>query len=95
MATPRDPANTPVQGPVLGSQEKNGTNNHEDESDPVVVVGFAARLPGEAATPEGFWKILFEGRNTSTEVPKDRANIDAYYHPNWERPDTVSVHSPS
>lgn len=62
--------------------------------EPVVVVGFAGRLPQDADTPAGFWKILQDGRNTSTEVPSDRVNMDAFYNPNMERPDTVGSFIP-
>ncbi|KAK4506626.1 hypothetical protein PRZ48_000358 [Zasmidium cellare] len=63
----------------------------EPASDPIVVVGFAARLPQDANTTEGFWSILREARNTSTEVPSERMNMDAFYHQNNERPDTCNV----
>jgi acyl transferase domain-containing protein len=29
--------------------------------------------------------MLVEGRNARTEIPKDRYNVDAFYHPDAER----------
>lgn len=43
--------------------------------------------------PETFWQMLMEGRSAMTEVPQDRFNIDAFYHPDPTRLDTV-YHSP-
>jgi len=62
----------------------------DDHSEPIAVIGLSARLPQDAATTEGFWKMLCEGRSTRTEIPKDRFNIDAFYHPDPDRVDTVS-----
>ncbi|SDP27884.1 amino acid adenylation domain-containing protein [Streptomyces sp. cf386] len=38
---------------------------------PVAVLGMACRFPG-AATPEAFWELLVEGRDTVTAVPAGR-----------------------
>lgn len=62
----------------------------DDHSEPIAIIGFSARLPQDAATTEEFWKMLCEGRSTRTEIPKDRFNIDAFYHPDPDRVDTVS-----
>lgn len=60
------------------------------QHEPIAVIGFDIKLPGEATSPEAFWKVMQEGRNLSTEVPADRANMDAFYHPNPDKVDTVS-----
>ena len=57
----------------------------------IAVVGFASSLPGDPATGEDFWKLLCDGRSTETPIPKDRFNIDAFYHPDQDRIDTVSA----
>jgi acyl transferase domain-containing protein len=48
---------------------------------PLAVVGFSFRLPQDATDPSSFWKMLMEKRCVSTEVPADRFNMDAHYHP--------------
>ncbi|MEU1904650.1 SDR family NAD(P)-dependent oxidoreductase [Streptomyces hygroscopicus] len=49
--------------------------------EPVAVVGMSCRFPGGADTPERFWRNLLQGVNTASEVPPDRWDMDAYYHP--------------
>ncbi|KAK3358219.1 hypothetical protein B0T25DRAFT_477401 [Lasiosphaeria hispida] len=52
---------------------------------PIAIVGFAGRFPGDATNPEKLWELISTGRNAWSEVPKDRFNIDAFYHPHGER----------
>lgn len=69
------------------SSNENSIEN--DSVEAIAVVGFDVKLPQDADTPETFWKLLLEGRSAMTEVPKDRWNVDAFYHPDPDRPDTV------
>ena len=62
----------------------------EDKMEPIAIIGFAARLPGDATSAESFWQMLCEGRSAATEIPQTRFNIDAFYHPDPDRVDTVS-----
>jgi acyl transferase domain-containing protein len=57
--------------------------------EPIAIVGLAARLPQGADSTESLWRMIYEGRQATTKVPEDRININAFYHPNPERPDTV------
>lgn len=50
----------------------------------LAVVGMACRMPGDADTPEKFWELLVQGRNTMTEVPPDRFDLDAHFDPTME-----------
>ena len=61
----------------------------QDILEPIAVVGFSLKFPQDATSAEAFWKMLLEGRSALTEIPKDRFNIDAFYHPDAERHDTV------
>lgn len=58
--------------------------------EPIAVVGIGLKFPQDADTIDGFWDLLTAGRATVTDVPKDRWNVDSYYHPNPDRNDTVS-----
>ena len=62
---------------------------HPDKIEPIAVIGLDLKLPQDAATPEGFFEMLKEGRSALTEVPKDRYNLDAFYHPDSDRAGTV------
>lgn len=69
-----------------------GTQRLESEQlEPIAVIGFAARLPHDATTAEGFWQMLCDGRDARTEIPQDRFNIEAFYHPDPNRIDAVSL----
>ena len=59
--------------------------------EPIAIIGLAAQLPQDAVSPKAFWQMIVEGRNATTPVPKDRANMDAFWHPNPERTDTVGL----
>ena len=61
-----------------------------DRLEPIAVIGFSARFPQDAKSPESFWQMLKEGRSAMTEVPKDRFNIDSFYHSNAGRHDRVT-----
>ncbi|KAL6167888.1 Highly reducing polyketide synthase alt5 [Exserohilum turcicum] len=52
---------------------------------PIAVIGIAFRGPGDARDPEAFYRMLVEGRSARTEIPKDRYNVDAFYHPDSNR----------
>ena len=69
-----------------------GGELHPDKIEPIAVIGLDLKLPQDAATPEGFFEMLKEGRSALTEVPKDRYNLDAFYHPDPDRAGTVRRH---
>lgn len=54
-------------------------------SQPIAIVGIALRAPGEGSDPERFWQMLLNGRSARTEIPKDRYNVDGFYHPSPDR----------
>ncbi|XP_064600270.1 uncharacterized protein LOC135466619 [Liolophura sinensis] len=46
----------------------------------VAVVGLGCRFPG-ADNLDEFWRVLSKGENHVIDVPPDRWNVDAWYHP--------------
>jgi acyl transferase domain-containing protein len=64
-------------------------NIEQDQLEPLAVIGFSLKFPDDAISPDSFWKMMMEKRCASKEIPKDRMNIDALYHPDIERRDTV------
>ena len=48
---------------------------------PIAVIGMGCRFPGGANSPEDLWSMLAEGRNAWTEMPANRFNHSAFYHP--------------
>ncbi|PYI01233.1 ketoacyl-synt-domain-containing protein [Aspergillus sclerotiicarbonarius CBS 121057] len=63
---------------------------HQDPVMPIAVIGIGGRFPGNASSPEKLWEVLLNGDSTLSETPKDRFNIDAFYHPHAERSGTQS-----
>ncbi len=57
--------------------------------EPIAVVGFSFKFPREATTPEAFWQMLCDRKCSMTDWPKDRVNVDSFYHPDSKRHDTV------
>ena len=61
-----------------------------DMSEAIAVVGLDLKFPGDASTPELFYEMLQSGRSALSDVPSDRYNLTAFYHPDQERAGTVS-----
>ncbi|MBZ5859380.1 type I polyketide synthase [Flavihumibacter profundi] len=49
-------------------------------AEPIAVIGIGCRFPG-ANDPESFWQLLRTGTDAISEVPGDRWQKDAFYHP--------------
>ncbi|RAH72474.1 putative polyketide synthase [Aspergillus aculeatinus CBS 121060] len=47
---------------------------------PIAIVGMAMRLPGGVTNASDFWQMLIDKRDGLCRVPRDRYNIDAFYH---------------
>ncbi|KAF6826616.1 polyketide synthase [Colletotrichum plurivorum] len=54
-------------------------------SQPIAIIGIGLRAPGDASDPEKFWQMLLDARSARSEIPKDRYNVDGFYHPDPER----------
>ena len=61
----------------------------EDRLEPIAIIGLSLEFPQEATNPESFWKMLTDKRCAMTDWPKDRVNLDAFYHGDGNRCDTV------
>lgn len=62
---------------------------------PIAIVGMGCRLPGGASSPEKLWDMLTKKRSARREIPSDRFNIDAFWHPNADKNGTVSYYTQS
>ncbi|KAK4118277.1 putative polyketide synthase [Parathielavia appendiculata] len=58
---------------------------------PIAIVGISGRFPGDAENPKKLWDMMAEGRSALSDIPADRFNVDAFYHPHNERQGTVNV----
>ncbi|MEQ9335550.1 type I polyketide synthase [Thalassobaculum sp.] len=53
--------------------------------EPIAIVGMACRFPG-APDLESYWRLLDEGRDAISEVPRERWDVDALYDPDPDAP---------
>ncbi|PON28957.1 beta-ketoacyl synthase domain-containing protein [Trichoderma gamsii] len=57
---------------------------------PIAIIGMGCRYPGGANSPEELWNVVSEGRSGWSDVPSDRFNHQAFYHPDPEIPGTIN-----
>jgi acyl transferase domain-containing protein len=70
---------------AIGGFEKN------DNLAPLAIIGFSLRFPQDAVSPESFWNLIMEKRCASSDFPPSRMNIDAHYHPDTNRLDSLTM----
>lgn len=63
----------------------------QDASTPIAIVGISGRFPGDATSPDKLWDMVTQKRSARTDVPKNRYNIDAFYHPSADHQGTTSA----
>lgn len=57
--------------------------------EPIAIIGMSHKFPQEAIDNDSFWKMLLNQRCASTELPRDRLNIDAFYDPDPKKQNRV------
>jgi acyl transferase domain-containing protein/acyl carrier protein len=60
-------------------------------TEPIAVIGLGCRFPGGASSPDEFWRLLRDGVDAISEIPRDRWDIDAYYDPDPDVPGKMSA----
>ncbi|KAJ5388861.1 Non-reducing polyketide synthase pyr2 [Penicillium cosmopolitanum] len=60
-------------------------------NEPIAIVGTGCRFPGASTSPSKLWQLLCQPRDLSQEVPADRFQIDAVYHPDVDHHGTTNV----
>jgi len=58
--------------------------------EPVAIVGAACRFPGEANDLNSFWRLLREGRDGVSAVPRERWDADALFDSDVTAPGKIS-----
>jgi acyl transferase domain-containing protein/NADPH:quinone reductase-like Zn-dependent oxidoreductase len=54
--------------------------------EPIAVVGMGVRFPGGAVDAASLWRVLHDGIDVVTEVPRERWDVDAFYDPDPDAP---------
>ncbi|KAI0884321.1 uncharacterized protein GGS22DRAFT_194853 [Annulohypoxylon maeteangense] len=65
----------------------------QDASMPIAIVGISGRFPGDATTPSKLWDLVTAKKSARTDVPENRYNIDAFYHPSADHQGSTSARS--
>lgn len=55
---------------------------HTHSPAPIAIVGLAGRFPGDATNANNLWDMCCQGRSAWSEMPNNRFNAKAYFHPN-------------
>jgi acyl transferase domain-containing protein len=56
------------------------------KTEPIAIIGMGCRFPGNSDNPQAFWQMLRGGIDAIKEVPSNRWDIEAYYHPEQDIP---------
>ncbi|KFH40913.1 Lovastatin nonaketide synthase-like protein [Hapsidospora chrysogenum ATCC 11550] len=59
---------------------ENGGTSPPPATTPIAIIGLGCRFPGDATSPDNFWKLVSESRGAWSEIPKDRFNPAAFHH---------------
>ncbi len=59
--------------------------------DPIAIIGMGCRFPGGANNHKAFWRLLTQGKDAITDVPKDRWDIRRFYDTDLDKPGKAYV----
>lgn len=62
----------------------------KDMLEPIAIIGYSLGFPQDVTSSDAFWETMMKKRNTATEFPKERMNINSIYHPDSNRRGQVS-----
>ena len=54
--------------------------------EPIAIIGAGLRFPGSVNDLGSYWRLLSNGTDAITDIPKDRWDIEAFYDPDPEAP---------
>ncbi|MBE2222355.1 MAG: type I polyketide synthase, partial [Anaerolineae bacterium] len=58
-------------------------------TEPIAIVGMGCRFPGEVASPQDFWQLLVDEKETITKIPSDRIDLERFYDPRPATPGKI------
>jgi hypothetical protein len=58
---------------------------------PIAIVGMGCRFPQDATSPEKLWDMILRKQSARSDIPIDRFNVNAFYHPDSDRNGMVST----
>ena len=90
MTKPVDPVGdlSPLRRAFVALEEMQAklTRVERARTEPLAVIGIGCRFPAGANDPEAFWRLLRDGVDAISEVPRERWDVDACYDPDPATP---------
>jgi len=86
------PSAVTLAGKLLGDPEQPSRPHVASAtaaSDRIAVISMACRMPGHASSPEDLWQLLRDGTDAIVEVPANRWDAAAHYHPDPDHAGTI------
>ena len=81
-----------TNGHLSNGHSDHTTRHYKDAATmPIAIIGMGCRFPGDTTTPEKLWKLCTQAKSAWSEIPHDRYNQKAFYHPDGETKGTVSL----
>lgn len=59
--------------------------------EPIAIVGSACRFPGDSDTPSKLWQLIKSPRDLLRQVPEERFDAEAFYHPDSKHHGTTNA----
>lgn len=69
---------------MLNRMQRKLETMERERHEPIAIVGFGCRFPGGVIDAESYWRLMDEGRDAVSVVPRERWNVEAVYDPNPE-----------
>ncbi|EED14463.1 polyketide synthase, putative [Talaromyces stipitatus ATCC 10500] len=60
-------------------------------SEPIAIIGAGCRFPGDVDSPSKLWELLKQPRDLLSEIPRERYNVEAFYHPDGKHHNATNV----
>ncbi|MEU0744440.1 SDR family NAD(P)-dependent oxidoreductase [Streptomyces sp. NPDC006134] len=74
---------------VATGNARNTRDTRNAEQEPIAVVAMGCRFPGGIGSPEELWRAVVDGRDLTSELPRDRGwDLEALCHPDPGHPGT-------
>ncbi|KAH8426120.1 uncharacterized protein LDX57_003862 [Aspergillus melleus] len=71
--------------PEVVSLDGQSNLGEQDRLEPIAIVGYSFRFPGDATDSKAFWKMMMEQRCATSDTPEDRISIPQWQHPDGRR----------
>src|SRR5262249_1724807 len=61
------------------------------QREPLAFVGIGCRIPGDVESAEDLREMLRAGKSAIRDVPAERWDRDAFFHPDFQKPGSIHV----